>query len=548
MYQALYRKWRPKTFDDVIGQDHITKTLKNQIKTDKLSHAYLFTGTRGTGKTTCAKILAKAVNCENLSDGNPCCECKSCTGIDSGAVTDVVELDAASNNGVDNVRALREEAVFSPAQVKKRVYIVDEVHMLSTSAFNALLKILEEPPSHLMFILATTEMSKVPVTVLSRCQRHGFKRIDSGVIADRLMYIADREAVDLKPEASVLLARLAEGSMRDALSLLDRCPMSETVDTEAVYSAVGLAGSEKTENLFYAVSNGSTEAALTVFSQLWREGKDPSSLLSELCVLARDALILKTAPKSGPELVSGSYDIKKLISAGANASRGALISLIEVIQTALFDMKASRSPKITAEMCLISLCEREAPACSSEHSASIKVSEAAAAEGELLRALSAEPEEAPGRLCEKHTEPEPVLTGPDTKYESENEKDDLSSPEKSEEEPIEESRELAADTSDAWQAIVKELDGKLPFGIYNLLSDSSQITGTLDGEALSIAAAPGFALNMLNMPDILSQLEKAASVTVGKSVRIRFIESTPAEFTGTKSLDELSRFEIVTFK
>ena len=223
IYQALYRKYRPRTFDEVCGQEHITETLKAQVASGRLSHAYLFVGTRGTGKTTCAKILAKAVNCLHPVDGNPCGECAACRGIDEGSVLDVVEIDAASNNGVENVRALREEAVFSPASVKKRVYIIDEVHMLSTAAFNALLKILEEPPEHLMFILATTELRKVPGTILSRCQRYSFRRLDADVIAKRLNYIAAREGFDLTPEGAALLARLADGGMRDAISLLDQC-------------------------------------------------------------------------------------------------------------------------------------------------------------------------------------------------------------------------------------------------------------------------------------------------------------------------------------
>ena len=223
MYQALYRKWRPQTFDEVIGQQHVTETLKNQIRNDRLSHAYLFIGSRGTGKTTCARILARAVNCEHPVDGNPCGKCAACRGILDGTVLDVVELDAASNNSVDNVRALREEAVFSPASVKKRVYIIDEVHMLSTAAFNALLKILEEPPEHLMFILATTELHKVLPTILSRCQRFAFRRILPRDIEARLEYVAKQEKIDLKPEGAELLARLSDGALRDALSLLDQC-------------------------------------------------------------------------------------------------------------------------------------------------------------------------------------------------------------------------------------------------------------------------------------------------------------------------------------
>ena len=223
MYQALYRKYRPQTFDDVVGQAAVTQTLKQQLLSGHLSHAYLFTGSRGTGKTTCAKILAKAVNCENLQDGNPCNRCPACMAIDSGSCMDVLEIDAASNNGVDNVRDLRDDAIYSPSQVRRRVYIIDEVHMLSISAFNALLKIVEEPPEHLLFILATTELHKVPATILSRCQRFSFRRISQEDIAARLQYVAYQENIDLDDGAARILARMADGGMRDGLSLLDQC-------------------------------------------------------------------------------------------------------------------------------------------------------------------------------------------------------------------------------------------------------------------------------------------------------------------------------------
>ena len=250
MYQALYRKWRPRTFDDVVGQDHITETLKRQVASGRLSHAYLFTGTRGTGKTTCAKILSRAVNCQNPVDGNPCNQCPACLGIENGSILDVLELDAASNNGVDQVRALRDEAVYTPAAVRKRVYIVDEVHMLSTPAFNALLKILEEPPEHLMFILATTELHKVPATIKSRCQQFSFKRILPGQIAQRLGYVAGQEGIDLTGEGAALLARLADGGMRDALSLLDQCAgAGQRVDEQEILDTLGLAGNLETAKL-----------------------------------------------------------------------------------------------------------------------------------------------------------------------------------------------------------------------------------------------------------------------------------------------------------
>ena len=241
MYQALYRKWRPKAFADVIGQEHITETLRRQVAEGRTSHAYLFTGTRGTGKTTCAKILAKAVNCEAPVDGDPCGKCPSCVGIDSGGFLDVLELDAASNNGVDQVRALRDEAVYSPANVRKRVYIVDEVHMLSTAAFNALLKILEEPPEHLMFILAPTELHKVPATIL--CQRFSFRRIRPEDVARRLRYVAEQEAIDLRSDGAEVLSRLADGALRDGLSLLDQCAAAGgIIDAAAVLDVLGLAG------------------------------------------------------------------------------------------------------------------------------------------------------------------------------------------------------------------------------------------------------------------------------------------------------------------
>ena len=299
MYQALYRKYRPKTFDDVVGQEHITETLKKQVETGRLSHAYLFIGTRGTGKTTCAKILAKAVNCEHPVNGNPCNQCAACRGIDDGSILDVVELDAASNNGVDNVRALRDEAVFSPANVRKRVYIIDEVHMLSTSAFNALLKILEEPPAHLMFILATTELHKVPATILSRCQRHSFKRIPVDTIAARLNYVAQQEHLNLQPDAAALLARMADGGMRDALTLLDQCSGSDVITTETVISAMGLAGNLRTAQLLQSIADGDTAKTLEQFRSLWQDGKDPAALLDELSMLQRDLLMQAVAPRGG---------------------------------------------------------------------------------------------------------------------------------------------------------------------------------------------------------------------------------------------------------
>ncbi|MFR1189377.1 MAG: DNA polymerase III subunit gamma/tau [Oscillospiraceae bacterium] len=359
MYQALYRKYRPKTFDDVVGQAHITETLKKQVETGRLSHAYLFIGTRGTGKTTCAKILAKAVNCEHPVNGNPCNQCAACRGIDDGSILDVVELDAASNNGVDNVRALRDEAVFSPANVRKRVYIIDEVHMLSTSAFNALLKILEEPPAHLMFILATTELHKVPATILSRCQRHSFKRIPVDTIAARLNYVAQQEHLNLQPDAAALLARMADGGMRDALTLLDQCSGSDVITTETVISAMGLAGNLRTAQLLQSIAGGDTAKTLEQFRSLWQDGKDPAALLDELSMLQRDLLMQAVAPHGGRELLSGGYDGETLQTLSGAFTPAQLLANLQSIQDALTAMAAQPNPRIAAELCLIRLCRPE---------------------------------------------------------------------------------------------------------------------------------------------------------------------------------------------
>ena len=333
MYQALYRKWRPRTFDDVVGQSHITDTLKQQVAGGRLSHAYLFTGTRGTGKTTCAKILSRAVNCQSPVNGNPCNQCPACLGIENGSILDVLELDAASNNGVDQVRALRDEAVYTPAAVRKRVYIVDEVHMLSTPAFNALLKILEEPPSHLMFILATTELHKVPATIRSRCQQFAFKRILPGQIAQRLEYVAGQEGIDLTPEGAALLARLADGGLRDALSLLDQCSGGgQQVDEQAVLDTLGLAGNLETARLMELAARHDTAAALETLSRLYAGGKDVGAVLGELSSLARDLLMRKTAPRGGSALLTGGYDETTMRGLGELLTAPRLLQMLNRLQ------------------------------------------------------------------------------------------------------------------------------------------------------------------------------------------------------------------------
>ena len=415
MYQALYRKWRPRTFDDVVGQPHITETLKRQVAAGRLSHAYLFTGTRGTGKTTCAKILARAVNCENPVDGNPCNRCPACLGIESGAVLDVLELDAASNNGVDQIRALRDEAIYTPAAVRKRVYIVDEVHMLSTPAFNALLKILEEPPAHLMFILAPTELHKVPATIKSRCQQFAFKRISPKAIADRLAYVAEQEGLTLTAPAAALLARLADGGLRDGLSLLDQCSGGGgEITEETVLSVLGLAGSRRTAQILDSVSRRDTAGALQGLDVLYRDGKDMGALLGELSSLVRDLLIRKTAPEGGQGLLTGGYEEKTLRVLTEGFTAAELVQMMGILQKAQADLYRSSSRRLDAELCLIRLCDRHLA--EDVEGLTARISRL---EEQLARGVPAAPAAQPAQPVREPEPPAPVSEEPPPPWEEE---------------------------------------------------------------------------------------------------------------------------------
>ena len=361
MYQALYRKYRPQTFDDMVGQQAVTQTLKTQLQSGRLSHAYLFTGSRGTGKTSSAKILAKAVNCLNPQDGNPCNCCEACRSIDSGACMDVLEIDAASNNGVDNVRDLRDDAVYTPSQVKMRVYIIDEVHMLSISAFNALLKIIEEPPEHLLFILATTELHKVPATILSRCQRFSFRRINQEDIAARLQYVAYQENIELDDSAARVLARLADGGLRDGLSLLDQCASATTGDltAEKVYACLGIAGIQECGKLVEHIARHDTKSALSLLNRFYAEGKDMGALLDEMACLARDFMIIKTAPKEGIGMLSGVASDTQVRQLAECFTHAELVRMLNLIQQTAAGFTRSSSRRLDAELCVLNLCQPE---------------------------------------------------------------------------------------------------------------------------------------------------------------------------------------------
>ena len=357
MYRAFYRKYRPSTFTSVVGQEHITKTLENAVKSGKTSHAYLFTGSRGTGKTSCAKILSKAVNCLNPIDGNPCNECEICRGIDNGSILDIIEIDAASNNGVDNIRDLREEANFTPANAKYRVYIIDEVHMLSIGAFNALLKTLEEPPAHVIFILATTEVHKLPSTILSRCQRFDFKRIPPEDMAVRLKEVAEKENLRLSDDGAMLIARIADGAMRDALSLLDRCSSCEgVIDSAAVASSAGLAGREYIFELCDCILEKNSAKALEVIDKLYNDSCDMERLITELTSHFRNLMVSKAVKNFQDMIICSQGEIEIIREQSAKTTLATIMSCIDILTASASTMKQGANRRTSAELCIIRLC------------------------------------------------------------------------------------------------------------------------------------------------------------------------------------------------
>ena len=357
MYQALYRKWRPKTFDDVVSQPHITTTLKNQIASGKTAHAYLFTGSRGTGKTTCARIFAKAVNCEHPKDGKPCLECRICQAADNGSLADIIEIDAASNASVNDIRELREGVMFTPEMCRYKIYIIDEVHMLSVGAFNALLKTMEEPPEHVKFILATTEIHKVPATIVSRCQHFDFNRIRTEDIVDRLMYIASQEGFVLHEDAAGLIARLSDGGMRDALSLLDQCvAFSDDIDLKTVSAASGIAGRDYLFDILDCIAQRDTAGALKKVSELYSMSKDLKVLAGELLEQMRNVMILSTIDNAKELISCLPEEFVRLESIAGKMKLGEILDSITILQQCSERFQRSTSKRIELEMCIIRLC------------------------------------------------------------------------------------------------------------------------------------------------------------------------------------------------
>ena len=384
MYRALYRKWRPQVFADVSGQNHITETLMNEISTGRLSHAYLFTGSRGTGKTTCAKILAKAVNCINPQNGSPCNECRICKGIDDGSILDVTEIDAASNNSVDNIRDLRDEVNFTPAAAKYRVYIIDEVHMLSTGAFNALLKTLEEPPEHVLFILATTEVQKLPATILSRCQRFDFRRIPPEDIAARLMTVAENENLQLSNDAALLIARISDGALRDALSILDQCAgYNEPITVNTVGNAAGLLGKDYLFEISDAILNRDSSSILNIIDRLHSSSCDMERLMSELVNHFRNIMMAKTTRNPEKFIVSTPDELKRYKENADKMTYGTILHIMETLCREASQLKYSSHQRAQTETTLIRLCE---PTLSTDNAAVIRRLDELEAQLMLLKA------------------------------------------------------------------------------------------------------------------------------------------------------------------
>ena len=566
MYQALYRKWRPKTFSDVVGQEHVTETLQRQVAEGRLSHAYLFTGTRGTGKTTCAKILAKAVNCEHPENGNPCNKCQSCLGIESGGFLDVMELDAASNNGVDHVRALRDEAIYSPAQVKKRVYIIDEVHMLSIAAFNALLKILEEPPEHLMFILATTELHKVPATILSRCQRFAFRRILPREIVGRLNYIAEQEGIDLRPDGAELLAHIADGALRDALSLLDQCAAAGgTIDSAAVLDALGLAGNLQTAQLMDCVLRRDTKAALLLLHRLYGSGKDVGAVLGELSALARDLLISKTAPEGGAALLTGGYDSQTMDGLLRQADSARLIAICTTLQRTAADMNVSVNRRTDAELCLLKLCDETLSGDLSAINARLARLEqqmtagvryaAAESTAQVVPAPAEKP--APARAAAKPTAVEDEAPPPweDSAPVPADESFDDAPPPYGE--PAEPERPQSATPAPAPQAAEPKAEASAPTGdsdIWLTLMESyknrltpdkrafvGQADGRLANGVLTVYCPTAVTKAMLDTEAVAAVLREVTGQSVGRAVAVRFVVGEPEDGKKRDKFQDLLR-------
>ena len=535
VYQALYRKYRPQTFSDVVGQKGVTDTLRAQFETGKLSHAYLFTGTRGTGKTSCAKILAKAVNCLDPQDGNPCNCCAACRAIDDGSCMDVLEIDAASNNGVDSVRILRDDAIYTPSEVKKRVYIIDEVHMLSIAAFNALLKIIEEPPEHLLFILATTELNKVPATILSRCQRFSFRRLRPEDIAGRLNFIAYQEGIQIEPAALRLLSRLADGALRDGVSLLDQCASACTgeLTEELVCRTLGLAGAKRTAELLMAAAKQDTAAALSIFETLYAEGKDLGALFDELSALCRDLLVLKAAPKSGISMLSGIADEAQAVELEKCLTPAELLRDLSLVQAAKGAVGKNADARVAAELCLMQLCEPALKLDLSSLGARVSKLESRLASGDF----------APARAAAK-AEPQPESEDDDRPPFPDDADDPLAGlapPPSQPQSPADSAPQTGAqaELDRRWPELAASMREDLGVRERGFFAPGGPVRAVLKGDTLILTAQTQFVLDIIKNPRVQQLAAQKASAFFGRPMQAQFALAGQTDASGKDPMDAL---------
>jgi DNA polymerase-3 subunit gamma/tau len=514
-------------FEDVVGQPQITTTLKNEIVTGSIAHAYLFTGSRGTGKTTCAKILAKAVNCLNPHNGDPCNVCDNCRGIESDSIMDVVEIDAASNNGVDNIRELREEAVFSPAVAKYRVYIIDEAHMLSGGAFNALLKTLEEPPAYVIFILATTEVHKIPATILSRCQRFDFRRISIEDIVSRLRFVAEQEHIEMTQDAAELIARVADGALRDALSLLDRCVgVGGTVDEKSVSRAAGLSDQGYLFEMAAALRDSNYTAALKTLDSLYAQSKDVERLCEELINHFRNIMLLKSAKDAADLLNCPPDETEKLTAESADFSLEAVLHILDTLQRTLESLRRSTSRRVEMEMCLLTLCSPEL-----DSSAAALLRRIAALEGKLKSGVLPVVKEPPAATPKQQNQPEvrePEARVPETRHP------------RAEPKPVESTSQPETTSTDetlaCWPAVLDNL-ASLDAPLRGFLNGSSAI---LHSDFVLVNSSNSMFAELIRKAEHQKPLLEAVKRATGKPYKVGiFRKSLNIQKTEDDPLDEL---------
>ena len=542
MYLALYRKWRPKLFSDVVSQEHITTILQNQVRSGKTAHAYLFTGSRGTGKTTCSKILAKAVNCLHPVDGNPCLECSVCKGIEDGSILDITEMDAASNNGVDDIRDLRDEANFAPTVCKYRVYIIDEVHMLSASAFNALLKIMEEPPPHVIFILATTELHKVPATIVSRCQQYDFRRIRPADIEARLSYVAGQEGITLHPDAASLIARLADGGMRDALSLLDQCiAVSDDVTDQVVADTAGVAGREHLFALSDAILKNDTTAALTIVNELYENAKGIDRIAAELTSHFRDILLCRSVSEPKKLIVCLPDELERMTAMAQSVSLDRILSILRELQRCTDALARSADKRVELEMSMIRLCDptadNAAPPVSTASPAATALTQRIAQLEKLVAQLSQFPS---GNDVLKQQSVSPaaplnVTAQPETKVVP-TQSAPLSAPSPAPSVPS----DPPAEPLPQWEELLREMERDDP-ALFSMLDGS---TAARSGKTVIISSSNQMLKGMLLTNNIGARLADLVEQKLGSRHKLRIAKKAPVAVTEKQSpafADILSR-------